>query len=114
MLESELETTKQALTAQEAAPTAPTLAEPIAIVGMGCRFPGADNPAAYWQLLIEGQSAVRDVLPTRWIPERYAALETDAITRASWARSGFLDQVDQFDPLFFRISPLEAISMEVG
>ena len=41
--------------------------EPIAIVGMGCRFPGdADSPAAYWQLLRDGVNAITEVPPGRW------------------------------------------------
>jgi acyl transferase domain-containing protein/thioesterase domain-containing protein/LPS sulfotransferase NodH len=90
----------------------PTPPEPIAIIGMGCRFPGADTPEAYWQLLVEGRSAIRAVLPERWEPERYAALAAATIRRDAWCRGGFLDQVDQFDPLFFRISPLEARTMD--
>lgn len=100
-LEAELETARQ-----------PAPPEPIAVIGMGCRFPGADTPDAYWQLLVEGRSAVSDVLPERWDPERYAALEAATVSRDSWCHNGFLDQVDQFDPLFFRISPLEAMSMD--
>lgn len=90
----------------------PTPPEPIAIVGMGCRFPGADSPEAYWQLLIEGRSAVRTVLPARWDLARYAALAAANVKQESWCRGGFLDQVDHFDPRFFRISPLEAITMD--
>ncbi|MEZ4737583.1 MAG: polyketide synthase, partial [Caldilineaceae bacterium] len=89
-----------------------TQPEPIAVIGMGCRFPGADSPDAYWHLLLEGRCAIRDLLPTRWDPERYASMEAATTSRTAWSRGGFLDQIDQFDPLFFRISPLEAMTMD--
>jgi amino acid adenylation domain-containing protein len=78
--------------------------EPIAIVGIGCRFPGADGPAAFWRLLCDGVDAVTELPPDRWGAD---APETPA-TR--WG--GFLDQVDQFDPQFFGISPREAARMD--
>jgi thioester reductase-like protein len=72
--------------------------EPIAIVGMACRFPGAENLDAYWALLCEGRDAVVEIPPLRG----------DLGTR--WA--GLLGQVDRFDPLFFGISPREATHMD--
>ncbi|HZC93007.1 MAG TPA: beta-ketoacyl synthase N-terminal-like domain-containing protein, partial [Mycobacterium sp.] len=72
--------------------------EPIAIIGIGCRFPGADGPAAFWQLLSEGRDAVGDIPTERWTPEP--------------GRGGFLEQVDQFDAKFFNISPREAARID--
>lgn len=83
--------------------------EPIAIVGMACRFPGASNLAAYWDLLVRGVEAVREP------PEQRPELEPPAwlVEQApSCRRGGFLDQVDQFEPGFFRISPREAARMD--
>jgi phthiocerol/phenolphthiocerol synthesis type-I polyketide synthase C len=77
--------------------------EPIAIIGIGCRFPGADGPAAFWQLLADGVDAVTEIPPGRWNPDT-------AGTASRWG--GFLDQVDQFDPQFFGISPREAARMD--
>ncbi|MEM1256295.1 MAG: SDR family NAD(P)-dependent oxidoreductase [Cyanobacteria bacterium P01_H01_bin.21] len=71
--------------------------EAIAIVGMGCRFPGADSPEAFWELLGQGQSAVTQVSKER------LALESDA---DAWG--GFLEAIDRFDAAFFGIAPREA------
>ncbi|MEM9214630.1 MAG: alpha/beta fold hydrolase [Cyanobacteria bacterium P01_F01_bin.150] len=76
--------------------------EAIAIVGMGCRFPGANNPEEFWQLLREGRDAIT-VLDEgdRWSGHRSAKV------------GGFLSQrVDEFDPQFFGISPREANRMD--
>ena len=76
--------------------------EPIAIVGMACRFPGAENVEAFWQLLRDGVDAITEVPPGRW--------ETGQHGFAS--RGGFLEQVDGFDAHFFGISPREAAQMD--
>ena len=87
--------------------------EPIAIVGMGCRFPGdADSPAAYWQLLRDGVNAVTDVPPGRWGRERYNALDPELAATLPSPGGGFLSDVEGFDPGFFGISPREAVSMD--
>lgn len=49
----------------------PPLTEPLAIVGMACRLPGADNLDEYWRLLVEGRSAIGTLPPDRWPPEIY-------------------------------------------
>ena len=81
----------------------------IAIVGVGCRFPGGVNDAdSLWKLLLEGRDAVTDVPPDRWNVERYYDPEPGIAGKTSTKRAGFLDQIDQFDPQFFGISPREA------
>jgi myxalamid-type polyketide synthase MxaE and MxaD len=81
--------------------------EPIAIVGMGCRFPGgADNPDAFWSLLDAGRDAVQS-LDARW------ALVGSRPSEGTPAWAGLLTEpVDAFDPEFFGISPREARSMD--
>ena len=78
--------------------------EPIAIIGIGCRFPGADGPAAFWRLLRDGVDAIAEIPSDRW--------NVDASGPATTRWGGFLDQVDEFDPQFFGISPREAARMD--
>ena len=83
--------------------------ERIAIIGIGCRFPGGVNDAeAFWKLLIEGRDTVIDVPADRWNVERYYDPEPGITGKTFAKRGGFLDQIDQFDPQFFGISPREA------
>src|ERR1700690_1559020 len=86
--------------------------EPIAIIGIGCRFPGANDPAAFWQLLRDGVDAIREVPADRFDP--YAFYDPDPATpgKMNTRWGGFLGQVVQFDPSFFGISPREALRMD--
>src|SRR5262245_3978605 len=84
--------------------------EPIAIVGMGCRFPGgADSPVAFWQLLKNGVDAISEAPGDRW---NSGSDENFSVNEKISRWGGFLKQVDQFDPLFFGISPREATSID--
>lgn len=71
---------------------------PIAIVGIGARFPGAPDVSGFWRLLIDERDATSSVPPSRW-----DATRTDAP-----AVGGFIDHVDEFDARFFGISAREA------
>lgn len=83
--------------------------ESIAIIGIGCRFPGGVNDVeSFWKLLVEGRDAVSDVPADRWNVERFYDPEPGIAGKSIAKRGGFLDQVDQFDPQFFGISPREA------
>ena len=87
--------------------------EPIAVIGMGCRFPGeVNNPEDYWQLLSSGQDPITEVPPERWNLEDYynADPSTPGTTYTRWG--GFLKGVEQFDADFFGISPREAEQMD--
>ena len=79
--------------------------EPIAIVGIGCRFPGADGPAAFWRLLRDGVDAIGDLPPGRWDLETWYDPRPDTPGTTYTRRGGFLDNVDMFDAAFFGISP---------
>ena len=86
----------------------PGSGEPIAVVGMACRFPGAPDIGSFWQLLKAGGNSISE-----WVPgsghERFGQLFPDEAVRSEGCRFGaFVDDIDQFDDSFFRISPVEA------
>ncbi len=87
--------------------------EPIAIVGMSCRFPGgSSDPESYWRLLRDGVDAVSEVPPGRWDTDAVYDPDPEALGK-TYTRSGaFLRDIDFFDPLFFDISPREARGMD--
>lgn len=76
--------------------------EPIAVIGMGCRFPGAPDPDSYWRLLVDGRDAITGVPGGRWATEQVDAP----------AFGGFVDRVDEFDARFFGLSAREAARMD--
>ncbi|MEW1550082.1 acyltransferase domain-containing protein [Streptomyces tsukubensis] len=86
--------------------------EPVAVVGMACRFPGANGVEQFWNLLEAGADAVREVPEGRWesrCPGAGDAVPPGMVT----TEAGFLDgPVGEFDPLFFGISPREAQEMD--
>ena len=87
--------------------------EPIAVIGMGCRFPGrADTPAAYWRLLQQGADAIRPIPADRWDIADYYDADPDAAGKMYIRHGGFLEHIDQFDAPFFGISPREAMGMD--
>ncbi len=86
---------------------------PIAVIGLGCRFPGnAHDPATFWQNLRRGVDAIREVPADRWDADAVYAADQDAPGKTYTRWGGFLDRVDQFDPQFFGISPREATGMD--
>ena len=85
---------------------------PIAIIGLGCRFPGAADPEAFWTLLRDGVDAVREVPSDRWDAAAYLDPTPGTSGKMVTRWGGFLDAVDQFDPGFFGISPREAARMD--
>lgn len=74
----------------------------VAVVGIGCRFPQAASPEAFWDNLLAGRNAITSVPDGRWSDARSAAA----------FRGGFIDHADCFDAGFFRISPKEAEFMD--
>jgi acyl transferase domain-containing protein/acyl carrier protein len=96
----------------EAAPAERETGDPIAIVGMACRFPQSPDPASFWRLLRAGGEAISGVPADRGWDDTLTALGVERAERAKVSRGGFLERIDGFDPLFFGISPREAISMD--
>ena len=79
----------------------------VAIIGMSCRFPGARNVEEYWQNLMDGVDSVRDIPNDRWDIDRFFSEKYEPgkmVTR----QGGFIDDIAEFDPAFFNISPQEA------
>lgn len=89
--------------------------EPIAIVGMGCRFPGgANSPDRFWRLIDQGGTGMCEVPVTRWDPEVYYDPDPETPGTSYTKRGGFLapDRMDLFDAPFFRIPPKEARGLD--
>jgi acyl transferase domain-containing protein/acyl carrier protein len=82
--------------------------EPIAIIGMGCRLPGAPDIRAFWRMLAEGRHAIREVPSERWNVDAFydprPATRGKMITR----RGGFVEDIERFDAFFFGIPPRQA------
>ena len=93
---------------------ASSVREPIAIIGMGCRFPGAANrPEAFWDLLKSGADAMVDVPPERWDWRRFYDPNPDKPGKMYIRQAGFLQEpIDRFDTQFFGISPREATRLD--
>jgi hypothetical protein len=77
------------------------VAEPIAVTGIGCRFPGGVNDSdSFWRLLIEGRDGISQVPPGRWDINAFYDADPDAPGKMSTRWGGFLSGVEQFDPEF--------------
>ncbi|TQR86910.1 SDR family NAD(P)-dependent oxidoreductase [Mycobacterium hodleri] len=86
--------------------------EPIAIVAVSCRFPGAPDPEAFWDLLSGGVDAIREVPEDRFDIDEFYDPDPDSAGKTYTRFGGFLDGIDGFDPEFFGISPREAVWIE--
>ncbi len=87
--------------------------EPIAIVGIGCRYPGGvKDPDSFWQFLAAGGDAIQEIPPDRIDLESYFDPNPATPGKMSTRWGGFLDQIDSFDAAFFGISPREAERMD--
>ncbi len=83
--------------------------EPIAIVAVACRFPGAPDPDAFWEVLSGGVDAIREIPDDRFDIDEYYDPDPEAPGKIYSRFGGFLDGIDGFDPEFFGISPREAV-----
>lgn len=86
--------------------------EPIAIVAVSCRFPGAPDPDAFWELLSDGVDAIREVPEDRFDIDEFYDPDPEIPGKIYSRFGGFLDGIDGFDPEFFGISPREAMWIE--
>lgn len=92
--------------------------EPIAVVGLDCRFPGARDAQEYWSLLMDGRDGTGRVPEQRWDADRYHAVSPHSAQearppgRSNTVRGGFIADPDAFDPGFFGIAPREAAAMD--
>ncbi len=84
----------------------------IAIIGIGCRFPGASSPQEFWELLCGGRDAIRETPPDRWDADALYDPKPGTPGKTCTRFGGYLDGVDQFDAAFFGISPREATAMD--
>lgn len=87
--------------------------EPIAIIGMACRFPGGSTtPEAFWQLLRDGRDGIVEVPSSRWNIDAFYDPDPQAPGKMYTRSAAFLDSIDQFDARFFELSPREAARMD--
>ncbi|WP_181357655.1 type I polyketide synthase [Stenomitos frigidus] len=82
--------------------------ENIGIIGIGCRFPGAETPDSFWTLLYDGIDAITEIPQDRWNIDAFYAEGSGVPGKMNTRSGGFLKQTNEFDPGFFGISPREA------
>lgn len=85
---------------------------PIAIVGMGCRFPGAETLDDFWALLYAGKDAITEIPGDRWNLDQYYSPDPSAAGKMYTRHGGFVPHLHDFDAAFFRIAPREAASLD--
>jgi amino acid adenylation domain-containing protein len=86
--------------------------EPIAVVGISGRFPGAPDLDSFWQNLISAKSSIKEVPPDRWPVETFESGSSEAAKNGYNRWGGFLDGIDEFDASFFNVARAEAEVMD--
>lgn len=87
--------------------------EPIAVVGIGCRFPGqANNPESYWDLLKSGRDAITEIPWSRWSVDEWYSEDGSTPGKANTRWGGFIDKPFDFDAGFFQLTPREASAID--
>jgi len=86
--------------------------EKVAIIGMSGRYPQAGNLRKYWENLADGENAIVEIPPARWDVRRYYDPDPRKEDKTCSKWLGALDDIDCFDPLFFRIAPRDAVEMD--
>ena len=87
--------------------------EPVAIIGIGCRFPGdANSPETFWKLLINGVDAISEVPADRFNIDAFYDPDLDKPGKVITRHGGFLKKIDKFDANFFGMSPWEAARLD--
>ena len=84
----------------------------VAIIGLSGRYPQADNLNTFWDNLVSGKNCITEIPKDRWRWEDYYDVEKGKPGKIYSKWGGFLEDIDKFDPLFFKISPKEAKSMD--
>lgn len=82
--------------------------QPVAIIGMACRFPGADSPAAFFDQLVAGADLVGPIPPDRWDADAFYDPTPATPGKMNTRRGGFITDPGRFDPDFFGMSEAEA------
>src|SRR5436309_6377048 len=88
------------------------VAEPVAVVGMACRFPGAANLQEFWRLISQGIDATGEIPSSRWNVDEFFDPTGEETGKMSVKWAGLVAGEDQFDPMFFGITPREASKMD--
>lgn len=90
-----------------------SIAAPVALLGMACRFPGGStSPKAFWQQLLRGQSAIGEIPKDRFSIAAHVDANAEAPGKSYTRWGGFVDDIAGFDPAMFEISPREAQAMD--
>ncbi len=84
----------------------------IAIIGIACRFPGANNYHQFWRNLQQGINSITEIPSERWDIDKFYSTKPEEPHKSISKWGGFIEGIDQFDAQFFGTSPREAQRMD--